>query len=197
MTASQSVLSHTNRMGVTFYLHRGKTKTGKDKYFVAKAIREGALDEMPAGYEFAESINGVVSVRRVDQASTIPEADVEVVRTELARHEHLRFHRVEKRKDSIVVHEPVGDFGDRTAEKFAQASLVPVALVKQIFERQRATARFTPVMKFVAAKDGPYIAYRMRYSGMGGWYLLTSGSIEELSRQLIGAVGTDRFFELY
>jgi len=56
-------LSYTNRLGVTFYLHEGKTKTGKPRYFVAKTPREGALAAMPEGYEFSESINAVVSVR--------------------------------------------------------------------------------------------------------------------------------------
>ncbi len=64
-SAKSNALSHTNRMGATFYLHGGKTKTGKPRYFVAKTIREGALFAMPDGFEFAESINAVVSVRRL------------------------------------------------------------------------------------------------------------------------------------
>jgi hypothetical protein len=40
------VVTHTNRMGDTYYLHEGKTKTGEPRYFFAKSAREGALAEM-------------------------------------------------------------------------------------------------------------------------------------------------------
>jgi hypothetical protein len=49
-------LAHTNRLGVTYYLHEGKTKTGKPRYFTARKIGDGALAAMPAGYEFSESL---------------------------------------------------------------------------------------------------------------------------------------------
>ena len=60
-----AALSYTNRRGDTYYLHAGKTKTGKPRYFVAKKVCEGALASMPDGWEFTESINATVSVRRV------------------------------------------------------------------------------------------------------------------------------------
>jgi hypothetical protein len=53
-----ALVRYTNRMGDTYYLHEGTTKTGKARYFVAKTIREGVLSAMPDGFEFAESING-------------------------------------------------------------------------------------------------------------------------------------------
>ncbi len=91
-TASRT-LSYTNRMGAIFYLHEGQTKTGKPRYFVAKTIRNGALAAMPEGYEFSESINGVVSVRKMTSgAITIPETDLAMIRAELTRHQHLGRH---------------------------------------------------------------------------------------------------------
>ena len=79
--SNTSALSYTNRMGATYYLHEGKTKTGKARYFAAKTILQGALSVMGEGYEFSESINGVVSVRRMDtSASNIPDADLAMVR---------------------------------------------------------------------------------------------------------------------
>ena len=53
-------LSYTNRRGDRYYLHAGRTKTGKLRYFVAKTAAEGGLDTMPEEEEFPESINGVV-----------------------------------------------------------------------------------------------------------------------------------------
>jgi len=62
-----------------------------------------------AGYEFSESINGVVSVRKVRRgAPEIPDTDLAMVRADLARHEHFRGHRVESRGSEIIVYEPTG-----------------------------------------------------------------------------------------
>jgi hypothetical protein len=111
---ASNALSYTNRAGATYYLHEGKTKTGKPRFFVAKTVREGARAVMPDGYEFSESINGVVSVRRVSTraaTATIPDTDLAMVRAELARHEHLRGHRVEAVKGEVVVFEPMGGIG--------------------------------------------------------------------------------------
>jgi len=52
VSGGASALQHTNRHGVAFHLHQGKTKTGKPKYYVAKTVGAGALAEMPAGFEF-------------------------------------------------------------------------------------------------------------------------------------------------
>jgi hypothetical protein len=54
-------VSYPNRLGVTFYLHEAKTKTGEPRYLSAKTIGHDALFSMPSGYEFSESIDGVVS----------------------------------------------------------------------------------------------------------------------------------------
>jgi hypothetical protein len=48
-----SELSYKNRRGDRYYLHVGRTKTGKPRYFIAKTHGEGTLDAMPEGYEFA------------------------------------------------------------------------------------------------------------------------------------------------
>jgi hypothetical protein len=55
----QNVFSYTNKKGQTYYLHtklvnlRGGRK--QPIYFFAKDIREGALEEVPAGYGVIET----------------------------------------------------------------------------------------------------------------------------------------------
>ena len=161
-------LSYTNRLGRTFYLHKGRTKTGKPRYFVAKTVREDALAAMPDGYEFGESINGVVSVRRVStKAPKIPDTDLAMVSAELSRHQHLGQHRVEVVKSEVVVYE-------------------------------LAYRRYDPVMKFVPAEEpGHYAVHRMTYRGEGGWsWPLTIGPLQKLLKKYIKHVSTEGFFEL-
>lgn len=186
-------------MGDTYYLHKGRTRTGKIRYFVAKTPREGVLSAIPEGFEFAESINGVVSVRKIDlAAASIPEADVALARAELTRHAHLRGHRIDVIKGEIVVFEPLaGSFPDLATE-----------VVRPFFMRpqgpdtrgpgMRRRVRYNPVMKFVPLQEcSRYSVHRMTYRGDGGWsWPLASGSLHELLQRFVGRVGTDEFFEL-
>lgn len=59
---------HTNSKGVTYILH-GKdrvTSTGKKTtlFFFAKEQKEGALDAVPAGYQVAETANGLLVLKK-------------------------------------------------------------------------------------------------------------------------------------
>lgn len=105
------VFTYTNRHGEPYYLHQGRTKTGKARVFVAWTVGEGALDAMPSGFGITESVNGVVSVRRIDPSRPeVPLADLEIVRSEVARHEHLRRHVVDGRDGEVFIQEPEGSF---------------------------------------------------------------------------------------
>jgi hypothetical protein len=199
--AESKALSYTNRIGDTYHLHEGRTKTGKPRYFVAKTVREGALTTMPEGYEFSESINGVVSVRRAstsEAASKIPKTDVAMVRAELARHQHLQRHRVEVVKGEIVVHEPVGGIAPDAMAETARALFVSPEQLEARLGSIRSRVRYDPAMKFVPAEEpGHYAVHRMTYRGHGGWsWPLAVGPLRKLVRKYLKHVGTEEFFEL-
>jgi hypothetical protein len=51
--------SHVNSKGQTYYLHKREVtlKGGRQQviYFFAKEVKDGAIDEMPAGYVVVEN----------------------------------------------------------------------------------------------------------------------------------------------
>jgi hypothetical protein len=51
--------SHVNRSGETYYLHAKQVTLRGGRlqtiYFFARQIRDGALDELPAGYQVVEN----------------------------------------------------------------------------------------------------------------------------------------------
>ena len=58
-------IEHTNRKGQTYYLHVGKTKTGKPKYQFSKKSTGDLVNEIPEGYEIYEHpVNGQVFLRK-------------------------------------------------------------------------------------------------------------------------------------
>ncbi len=193
-------LSYTNRRGATYFLHCKTTKTGKPRYFVAKTALPGALTEMPAGYEFCESINGIVSVRlKSSLPDLISESELTVARNELARHPHLRQHVVAARKNQLVIYEPLGLPSEKELQQLGQLFGRDLASIQTGLAAMQIRTKYTPVVKFAACPESPgeYLAYRRFYRGDGGWLLLSAGSLKELCRAYIAAIGTDQFFELY
>jgi hypothetical protein len=141
-----SELSYKNRRGDRYYLHAGRTKTGKPCYFIAKTHGEGTLDAMPEGYEFAESINGVVSVRRIDRRGPqAPEQHVDLVRAEMGRHSQLRDHRAESVRGEIVIFEPF-PLPNLDAKHTRLFGIQRIALA---YKNLAARIRYSPVLKFV------------------------------------------------
>lgn len=188
-------LSYTNRRGDRYYLHARRTATGKLRYVAAKTVGDGALDSMPNGYEFTESINGVVSVRRIDRRGPqVSEQEVEIVRAEMARHDHLRHHRAEGVRDAIVVFEP---FSGPALVTESWAREVGIARIAPSLDRLAARTRYAPVLKLVPDGVDRFAVHRMTYRGEGGWsWPLASGPLPQLARRFVGTIGTSAFFEL-
>lgn len=197
-TRAAHPVSYTNRKGQVYYLHAGQTKTGKRRYFVAKTVGAGALAELPAGFEIVESVNAVVSVRRIDSsAHKIPEADVARVRAELAKHPRLYRYRAEVVKGEIIVFEPIGGLSDELARRLtASFQMTPFQLEQHRPELDKTT-HYSPVLRF-APIDGEYAVFRMTYRGDGGWsWALGRGALGRLASKYVNALGTPAFFELY
>jgi len=57
-------VTHVNRKRQTYFLHEGKTKTGKPKYFFSKDSAGTLLDAVPDGFEIYENPNAQVFLRK-------------------------------------------------------------------------------------------------------------------------------------
>jgi len=193
----EDVLTYTNRHGEPYFLHQGRTKTGKARYFVARTIGEGAIGTLPAGFELAESINGVVSVCRADPTRPqAPRADIETVRAEIAHHQHLRRYVVDERGGEILIHEPEGGVDEEGLRAMAAALFVSPERMRAASIRRRP--RYTPVMRFSPEPLGAgiYAVYRMTYRGHGGWHLLSAGPVAAVAKRYVGHIGRESFYEL-
>ena len=61
--------SHTNKRGVTYFLHAksSTTSTGKIRtlYFFSKEKKAGVLEAVPQGYKVSETANGLPVLKKV------------------------------------------------------------------------------------------------------------------------------------
>ncbi len=59
----------TNSKGVTYYLHTRKqpAASGKERvlYFFSKEVKDGALDQVPQGYQVVEMKTGLPVLKKV------------------------------------------------------------------------------------------------------------------------------------
>ncbi|MBK8985157.1 MAG: hypothetical protein IPM39_03610 [Chloroflexi bacterium] len=60
--------SFKNSKDRTYYLHKRETtlKNGRQQtiYFFAKEVKDGAIDDVPAGYQVSESRNGLPVLKK-------------------------------------------------------------------------------------------------------------------------------------
>ena len=192
-TSSTASLIYTDRYGGVWYLHEGRTKTGKSRYFVAREPGEGACGALPPGMEFRESINGVVSVAKVVVGGpSIPPEDVALVKAELARHDHLWKCAAAAERGELVVYEAQGISPAETVAFMAKLGF-PVEPSRVAPSPRR---NYTAVMKFVPeAKPGTYSLSRYVYRGVGAWQWLDHGSLARLAKEYLRHIGTDAFYE--
>ncbi|MDE3091860.1 MAG: hypothetical protein KGJ80_21010 [Chloroflexota bacterium] len=192
-------IQYTNRKGFTFHLCKGKTKTGKPRYFFARDLKGEPVEHIPDGYAISESVNGVVSLVKA-RPGLIQPREVAIVETILKRHPKAHNYRVSVKRDRIEIYERVGlDASDLT--RIAGQAILEPGMRERIDNEMDRYSQFTPVLRLILSHtdERMFSAQRMCYrSWVDGWLdLHDSGKIEPLARRLIPCLGTDAFFELF
>ena len=192
-------ITYTNRKGFTFHLCKGKTKTGKPRYFFARDLKGESVERIPDGYAISESVNGVVSLVKA-RLGLIQSREVAIVETVLKRHPKSGNYRVNVKRDRIEIYERVGlDASDLT--RIAGIGILDPEMRERIDNEMDRYSQFTPVLRLIIRDTDARIfsAQRMCHrSWVDGWLdLRDSGKIEPLARRLIPTLGTDAFFELF
>ncbi len=164
-------LSHTNARGTMYYLCSVPGKTGKSRLVASRNLIGTPLQAMPAGYEFAENVNGVVSVRKV-RAEVIRPDELETVRVTLAASKERKPYRVAIERDEIVIYEPsVWPAGlEELADEYPGGWL-PDGFLQRMQQVAFAHATYSPLVRFVLtdADDRTFQVERRFFRGDGGW----------------------------
>ena len=158
--------TYTNRKGRTYHLHLRETRKGKSRYVFAREPGDGAIEEIPDGYEVRESVNGVVSLGKV-RPRKIAEDEAQAVHSAMADL-GLDDYRVEVKDDAVVVFEP-----DRSRAELEGIIrlLGPFGSNPRAMDVLTRDTRYSPVLRFVLIDDQArdFSVERMTYRGEGGW----------------------------
>jgi hypothetical protein len=193
-------ITYTNRKGVTYYLCRGSTRTGKPRYSFARQPSDAPVEELPEGFRISESVNGVVSLVRDAPTQLLP-AEVAAVEVAVRRHPRARKYRVAVRRDRVEIYEQSGADADDLVAALGSAGFDLTGRMVELRAHLEQRARYSPVLRFVLADPAgrTFRAERMCYLGsIDDWITLwPTRPVEDLARRLVPTLGTDAFFELF
>jgi hypothetical protein len=198
-TDNPKPVAYTNRKGRKYYLFRVETKTGKARYVFRRNIEGDGepVRKMPEGHEVAESVNGIVSLRKAVE-SPIRDDELEAVRSVLDKHDHLTRYRVEDVKGDIVVFEPIGGVTPDLVETLRRFNPF---FSRPNLETLEQSVRYSPVLRFrlVDKEKRRFYTERMTYRGEGGMMPLMrgSGTIRDVANRFCPKLGRDSFFDLF
>ena len=224
MAKPDKPISHTNRMGKTYYLHAAATKKGATRY-VMKTTRASALDAVPEGMEIVEGPNGEVSARKI-QAQEINPLEIQLIEAKLAAL-GLRGYRVAEKGPHLTVYEPWRSAGDLQdlADLLTGARMSELSVLSRMFpngnpfldsatemigqteskpsglgiDEMLDSSRVEPVLRFTLEDKAKrtFSVERMTYRGSGGWHSLSwKMNLQKAADTYLKHLGKESFFEL-
>jgi hypothetical protein len=187
-------VQYTNRKDQTYYLHQTSTRAGNPTYFFSMSDEGNLVDAVPPGYEPYENPNGLIFLRKI-RAKLITDDEVAMVEKEVGRHRHLRFCRVDVKKETISVYTPNQDV-EALSGLFSEIGYgrahAQSALVQAL--TYSAEMRFTLVDK----EKRRFVVQRRTYGGsLDEWLELRGPETLKNLLKYIKHLGKESFFELF
>ena len=193
-------ITYTNFKGKNYYLHEGKTKTGKSKYTFSLKNEGFLVKTIPDGFEIYENPNGQVFCRKIPP-KIITDEEVEIVKSGMKKHSSIKRFKVDVKKNEIIVY--IANHGgiDNAESILSDFSEFPLSdFRKNAFIVE--TSHYTPEMKFtlVDKEQRDFIVQRYNYRGrIDDWMQILDGHgpLDKLVKNYVVHLGKDSFFELY
>jgi hypothetical protein len=181
-------VTHVNRKRDTYYLHAGKTKAGKPRYWFAKSTDGDLVEVIPEGYEVYENPDAQVFLRKIVPQRLTP-FEVAVVTKGLERYAPGQNCIVDVQGEHIVVYHAEG-----------------VSLDLEPFGFRDLPARYRNYMKvmrftLVDEKDRTFRVQRWCFRGsidrwIDLWASGSEGNLSDLVKKFCPHIGQESFFEL-
>lgn len=187
------MVKYINRKGDTYYLHKGKTKTGKPRYTFSQKEDGTLVETIPDGYEIYENPNGRVYLRKISP-EIITDEEVSIVENGISSLSKLEDFKIVVKKNQIIIYVPDQDF-ETFAEPFKDYVTVSYSKMKEIYKK---SVYYSEEMRFVLIdrKKRDFRVDRMCYRGEIDWLELDFGNLRELVSKYCPHLGRESFYEL-
>ena len=189
-------IQYINRRGDTYFLHRGQTKTGKQKWFFSTKQAGELASSIPEGFEIYENYNAQVFLRKI-VPRLVTEEEVATVEKGIRTLAKLNYFVTEVKEGSIIVYLSNGN----TA--FLENSIISRFGIRDRAALWREMQRFltySPMMRFnlVDQQRRRFAVDRWCFLGsIDDWFPLAgSGELSKLVKKYVPHLGQESFFEL-
>ena len=198
-------MQYTNRIGKTYYLREGKTKTGKPRYFFSaqKNGKGETLDHIPDGYEVYEHPENAQVFLRKKRPQLITDLEKQFVKKHADALERSKRYRVDCKDECITIYESntdigniknfFGDFLNRTSVRPEVDLDDTMATLVNMADRQ-----YTAMLRFrlIDKEQRMFTAERFCFRGaIDDWIYLGGPDALENLVESINLLGTDKFFD--
>jgi len=190
-------ITHINRRGKTYYLHIGKTKTGKDKYYFSLKTNGPLAETIPNGYEIYENPNAQVFFRII-QPKLITDLEKAMVERGMRQYSKVKNYQIDIRGKNITIYIPDQD-EDMLFELFQSLALFhkPKAPIDKIVSE---SLTFTPMLRFILTDEGDreFVVQRYCFRGSIDDWIEIDGpdSLENLVKRFVQHLGQQSFYDL-
>ena len=190
-------VSHTNCRDQIYFFHKGKTKTGKPRYWASQNSEGNILESIPEGYEIYERPGGMVFVRKIQKTPIFPH-ELQCVQDQVTPLNDQLAAYIESKCGTYVRTLPVESQRYLEINRSRYESEIKG---KEIIIYEVSHGQAMPLMKFELfdEESREYLAYRWCFKGrIDSWMHIGScGQLQDLASKYCPALGTDQFFELW
>ena len=197
-------VTYSNRRGKTYYLHEGRTKTGKPKYHFSLKNNGELVDELPDGYEIYEHPGSGRVFLRKKLPQLILNIEKDVIEKELKKKEGSRRYLLDIKGEIITIWESNQDI-EALRDLFRDVQ--PASInglsddVSKLENIINIAVDYSPIMKFTIEdeKKRTFIAERYCFLGsVDDWiYIGEPDSLKNLVKKYIKHIDQDSFFDLF
>jgi len=191
-------VEYKNRKGKNYYLHVGKTKTGKPKYYFSMKTEGELPDAIPEGYEIYEQPANAQVFLRKKLPQLITDLEKHIVEKELQNAALSRWYLVDIKGEELTIFESNQDI-DELKEIFG--SMAPSNDPSFVNDILGITVDYAPIMKFILEDKEKRTFVVNRYCFLGSiddWIFIGGpGPLKEIGKDYIKHLGQESLFELF
>ena len=190
-------ITYTNAKGQTYFLHQGRTKTGKPTYYFSLK-REGQLAEsIPDGFEIYENPNTQVFLRRIPP-QLITDEERQIVADGMRRYASVEAYRIDVKGKTIVIY--LADQDSDALGRIVQEHASSLVEKERIMTVLRQQSHYSPMMQFILADEKRRRFWPQRYCFRGSiddWIGIgLPDTLSNVVKTYVKHLGKESYFEL-
>lgn len=189
-------IRYTNRKQKQYTLYQKPTKKGNLRYYFSQKSSEGAtpVENIPAGYEIYENVNGQVFLRKI-KPSPILREERDLIDDAMRQYGKVKHYQIDVKGKRLIVYTPVANVDAILA--MLNRFTVSQARVDTLLQR----TRWRDVMRFELVDPIARTFQTQRYNFLGridDWINIGSaGELADLTKRYVPHIEQESYFTLY